>query len=215
MSKNDWYRRTTWDQADEDDFMARLNRARTDFNKAQYLRIQALYLQTEADPPLYEKSIKLLDLLFEKYPQSYEVASALLQKAQCLENLGRIKQATDAYIRSVEMDQKTSNINTRAPLEFARFVVKQRLKKHYKRAAKTLRDSKMLMLFPESVYLANSAMAIISEEQGNRRKAQKYASLALNALSVKDSGLHMRPEVGLVKDPDKEILERLKSIIGS
>ena len=136
MSKNDWYRRVTWSKADEEEFMARLNRARSDFNKAQYIRIQALYLQTEAVPPLYEESMKLIDMLLDQYPQSYEIANALLQKAQCLENLGNIKQATDAYIRSLEMDQQTSNINTRAPLEFARFVVKQRLKKHYKRAAK-------------------------------------------------------------------------------
>lgn len=215
MSRHDWYRRVTWTKADEEEFMAKYNRARSDFNKAQYLRIQALYLQKEANPPLFDKSLKLLDMLLDEYPESSEAAGALLQKAQCLESLGKITEASSALLESLVLDQKTSQIKTRAPLEFARFVVKYELKEHYQRAANVLLDSEMLTLFPEGKYLANSALAIISEERGRLRKARKYATLALKAINVKDSGLHLRPEVGLVQNPDEEVLARLRKIAGS
>jgi hypothetical protein len=42
---NDWYRKTTWSEADQADFFARFKRSRTPYNKAQYLRIQANYLE--------------------------------------------------------------------------------------------------------------------------------------------------------------------------
>ena len=45
MSKDDWFRRTTWSDEDERAFFARLVRSRGIFRKAQYLRIQAVTLR--------------------------------------------------------------------------------------------------------------------------------------------------------------------------
>jgi len=215
MDQKDWYRLVTWTNADEKEFMARLNRARSEFNKAQYLRIQALYLQREATPPLYDESIKLLDILLEEYPQSPEAAGALMQKAQCFEANGRLEEATEIYIMSIEMDQKTSGIKTRAPPEFAQFVVKYKLKPHYKMVVKALSESKMLLLFPEGQFIANTALAIIANEQGRKRKARVFAEKAINASDVKDSGLQGKSDIGLVKNPDKDLLARLQSIVDS
>ena len=48
----DWYRRKTWTKIDEEEFFAKLGRARKD-GRAQYLKIQAIEL-------LYTNDKKLL-----------------------------------------------------------------------------------------------------------------------------------------------------------
>ena len=45
MSKKDWYRNTIWNEEVEEFFFTKLKRSSTQFNKAQYLRIQAVYLK--------------------------------------------------------------------------------------------------------------------------------------------------------------------------
>ena len=71
MSKTDWFRRTAWSDADREDFNARLKRSRGEGNKAQYLRIQAVYL---AEAGHHHNAIELLDRLFAEFPQKGQLA---------------------------------------------------------------------------------------------------------------------------------------------
>jgi hypothetical protein len=84
VGRNDWFRRKTWTQADQDAFFARLNRSRSAGKKAQYLRIQALSLQSAGTEEMLRASIALLDQIFEEYPDAVDLAQAYLQKAECL-----------------------------------------------------------------------------------------------------------------------------------
>lgn len=40
----EWYRNTTFDEHTEEEFRKRLLRAKSDFNRAQYMRVQGLML---------------------------------------------------------------------------------------------------------------------------------------------------------------------------
>ena len=68
MGRYDWYRKTTWTEQDRSEFWLRLNRSRNDFNKAQYLRIQALTLEETGVEANIHASMELLDGRLADYP---------------------------------------------------------------------------------------------------------------------------------------------------
>ena len=46
MGSPDWFRRSTWTVTDQQEFRESLNRCRSESGRAQYLRIQAVHLET-------------------------------------------------------------------------------------------------------------------------------------------------------------------------
>jgi len=78
MSKQDWFRKTTWSEADQADFWSHLRRSRTIFNKAQYLRIQANYLSNRF-PTV---SLELIEVMIKDFPSRFELASAELLRGE-------------------------------------------------------------------------------------------------------------------------------------
>lgn len=116
MGREDWYRRTTWTAEDQRDFFDRLKRARGTYNKAQYLRIQALYLQQSG---FYADAVHLLNLLQTDYPDESQLAAALLQKAECLCAIGDRPGAFDAYADALAAQRRYPNSISLIALSFA------------------------------------------------------------------------------------------------
>lgn len=204
MSKNDWYRRRTWTKKDQEDFFARLGRARSDYNKAQYLRIQAYYLQSAATPPNYQAALDLLDYLFREVPDPNEIAAASLQRAKCLEAVGRVEEALRAYRDSIKFGLNKNNIQTTdAPFHFARFVLKNNLKGLYHEVLSGLKGSEIVSLLPDNQYLFCAIMAIVASENGLMKEAKKHAMKAIEIL--KNSGL---------QDYEQFIYQRITELAG-
>jgi len=65
----DWYRRKTWTQTDEDEYYAKLGRAR-EHGRAQYLRIQAFELIETKDKKLLTVAERLLNQILRDYPNN-------------------------------------------------------------------------------------------------------------------------------------------------
>jgi tetratricopeptide (TPR) repeat protein len=196
MGRDDWYRRTTWTAEDREEFFARLKRSRTTYNKTQYLTVQAWHLQSDASPPNYEAALELLDTLLTEFPDPSQLGSAYLQKAQCLEALGRIEQAADAFRDAVKAEGVHTGMRTTAPLDFAMFVVKHELRHLYNEVLENigdLRDPEPLFLFPIAQYQALAAMAIIGSESGKKRQASEYAGKAIEAWNNHEAG-ELNPE---------------------
>lgn len=63
----DWYRRKTWTKTDEQEYFAKLGRARKD-GRAQYLTIQAIELIETKDKTLLSVAEMLLNKILEDYP---------------------------------------------------------------------------------------------------------------------------------------------------
>jgi hypothetical protein len=74
MGQDDWYRKKTWGPRARKSFFERLNRSRNSYNKAQYARIQALYLQQTGKQELVRAALELLDLLLEKCHEPLRLA---------------------------------------------------------------------------------------------------------------------------------------------
>ncbi len=114
MSNDDWYRKTSWNQKNKEDFFARLKRSRDSYNKAQYLRIQAGYLQR--DYP--DDSKELLFMLFDQYPERSELASAYLQMAEIEVEQGYDEKAIEFFKKSIQQQReypKSSNSSQSIP----------------------------------------------------------------------------------------------------
>jgi tetratricopeptide (TPR) repeat protein len=120
MSKTEWFRRSTWSDADREDFNARLKRSRGDGNKAQYLRIQAGHL---ADAGHHAVAIELLDRLFAEFPQRIELAQAHSQKAESLAQLGQTEAAVKEYRAALQTERDFPNVQTNAWLDFGWLIV--------------------------------------------------------------------------------------------
>ena len=63
----DWYRRKTWTKIDEEEFFTKLGRARL-FNRAQYLKIQAIELVFTKNKELLKVAETLLKKMLAEYP---------------------------------------------------------------------------------------------------------------------------------------------------
>ena len=180
MSKTDWFRRRRWTAKDKEEFFSRLGRTRTDYSKAQYLRIQAYTLQTEATPPDYLAALDLLDYIFREVPEPDQMPSAYLQRATCLEALGRNEEATQAFREAILRGINKNGVQTTdAPVHFARFVLRNNLKGMYDEALAGLKGCDLVGILPNSQYLLNAVMAIIGSETGRAKEAKKYALKAL------------------------------------
>ncbi|MGI8543088.1 MAG: hypothetical protein ACR2MD_06355 [Aridibacter sp.] len=118
MNKEDWYRRTTWTESDQKAFFERLDRSRTNFHKAQYLRIQASYLQSVGKKEMALYSLELLDFMLKRFPEKSELACTYLQKAECLIILDKIEQAIDEMRNALQSEREYPNTGTETWLEF-------------------------------------------------------------------------------------------------
>lgn len=209
MSNEDWYRMKTWSKSDQEDFFARLKGSRTTFHKAQYLRIQASYLQSIGTKGMAFNSLELLDLMLKEYPEKSELSSAYLQKAECLITLGKIEQAIDEMRNALQSEREYPNVETEAWLEFGWTAIIYQLSYLYDEVLGILNEFKSDLIFPVDKYRWNAIQAIIADEKGNQSTAKKFASIALEASSLAHSGFRYHPKVGLVQNPNAKIHPRL------
>jgi tetratricopeptide (TPR) repeat protein len=214
----EWYRKSSWSEADKADFFAHLKRSRSAFHKAQYLRIQAGHLQMISTPESSRAALQLLDKVLAEFPEQItEFAATCYQKAECLETLGDFAGAVEAYRNALEFERRYSNsTRTLAWLDFGCFAVRTRMKKIYDEVLAVLDEFKGRLMFPFERYKYFGILAMISEAWGDSATARDFARKALTAAAVTDSGFRYHPTVGLVsaKEKDAEIhraLEKLAS----
>jgi tetratricopeptide (TPR) repeat protein len=194
MGKKDWYRKTDWSPDIEKDFFARLGRARSTYHKAQYLRIQASYLQTQCSPPDYRAALRLLEHLILKFPDPNELGMAYLQKAKCHEALGQFQDALNSYKYAVQFSKDDRGVfTTEAPVHFALFAAKNHLTEYYSEALKNFKGSDVILIMPSVLFNAFSAMALMAADSGKKRKAQNLAKKALTLLQQNNMDMQIEP----------------------
>jgi tetratricopeptide (TPR) repeat protein len=214
--RHEWYRRTTWSEADQDDFRARLERSRTAGARVQYLRIQALYLEGAG---LVEAAIELLREVLREYPESIEVALAHLQMATCHEKAGRIDNAVLELRRALSAEAKRPNAQISAWLEFGRIVVEHGRPDLFdeflnllEERAQDPRRFAADLAFPAKQYLLNACLAVIFDIRGEDRLAREHARNALAAGDAKHSGFRYHSTVGLLEDTNTPLYRRISAL---
>jgi len=175
MAKSEWFRRITWTDEDRREFTARLGRSRSTFHKAQYLRIQALHLERDADPPRPDAALELLDQLLHNYPEPFELAAALEQRARCLRQLGHSAEALNACCQALEMERRYPNVRGTAYLEYAELVLELQRSDLYEEAVVLLVERSAEEPFPFLQYRSRVARAFLCERLGREVEARDSA----------------------------------------
>jgi len=204
VSRDDWFRNTSWSPEIEEAFFKKLARAR---DKSQYLRIQASTLA----PHCPEVALRLLDRYFA-LGEHFDVAQAHVDRATAHVRLNQIDSAILAYEAALAREASHPNLKTLAYLELPILIAKRRLSQHYDRALALLEANKHEPKFPADRFRWNSALALIRSEQGDRGTAREAARRALAASSESYSGFRNHPTVGLVEGTDQSLDDRLTEL---
>lgn len=163
----EWYRKETWSTADELDFFAHLKRARSNYNKAQYLRIQACHLQSTTDEALARAAIQLAEKCVTDYPEEgSEIALCYLFMAESYSTLNEVKSATDAYLKCFDAQRRFPRHGTNAANSFAMFVIERDLTNLFEHAASALVEFNTHLRMPFEIYEHYGSLAIFAATEG-------------------------------------------------
>lgn len=207
MSKQDWYRNTTWNDAIAANFEAKLQRARLS-SRAQYLRIQASTLAgTHPDTAL-----QLLERYFV-FKDDFAQAQGFVDRATAFLSLGRTQDAIDAYKAALAREARFPNCLTQAHLDLPCLIADRRIRAEYDFAVHLLKEHKGRLMFPVDYFRWHAALALIAAETRQPDLAKKEAANALSFAEAKHSGFAYHSTVGLVP-PTHDLLQRLRAITG-
>ncbi len=217
MGRDDWFRRTTWTAQDREEFWHRLNRSRTDRNKAQYLRIQAHQLQHTGSRELLAPALDLLDYMLTRYPEESEVSCAHLQQAECLAALGRDAEAVSAFRASMDDMRATHGVITYvtdSPVAFGKFVISRGMTALYDEAIEVLDEFNTPIASPFGEFHVNAIRAIVAHHHGRTDEAGTLARKALAAAETGHALLRSYPDAGLMDTPDSGLVRKLQRVAG-
>lgn len=200
----DWYRRKTWTKTDEEEYFAKLGRARID-GRAQYLRVQAIALIETKNINLLSVAETLLNKILTDYPDNR------IEKSQTYNSLGEIyklredyEKAVEYFKKSLDFEKEFPNVITTAYLNFSETVIRAEKTELYDEVAKLLTEkiNKDNLKFPLQEYIMYSVMTVISEYKGNLEQAKIYADLAERNATTQTNSLWnpQKKKMGIVKE---------------
>ena len=118
--KKQWYTSLYFDETIEHDFYERLKRSRNDFNKAQYIRIQANCLLNSTDIFQQGKGLELMHLLMRLFPDDkYNNMLAHLS----LGNYFRIQKRYDESIEQFEIVRTHNKSETKEKYDIPEILI--------------------------------------------------------------------------------------------
>jgi len=215
---NEWYRCESWTKAEEEQFFAKLGRARKD-GRAQYLRIQAIHLVESGDLSLLEVAESLLNTILTDYPDNR------LEKSQTFNQLGVINrlrgdnvEALRYFKQAVDFEKEFPNVITGARLNFAETVIEEGRSEWYDEVEKTMlaEIENGGVLFPTQWYTIASVLCVIYASKGDREKVKFYADIAERNATAKLNSLWnpRKRKLGLLEERnallDKKVRQALR-----
>jgi len=210
MTRDDWFRRTSWSSTDEAEFFARLRRSRTAFHKAQYVRIQAHSLAETGEKQLIRTALALLDRLFADYPDPSQLTQAHLQAAHCYEHLGNLDSAIKHFRLSLIAKHQYPNLDAGTDLEFSWFIAQHKLTSLYQEALANLETAHLAL--PVQLFKASVIRAFVAEAQGDTQAASRHAREALKAAGLERSQFRYHQHLGLVGTEHDRVIGQLDKI---
>ncbi|RKR05983.1 hypothetical protein C8C83_5337 [Flavobacterium sp. 90] len=196
----DWYRRKTWTKTDEEEFFAKLSRARKD-GRAQYLKIQAIELVATKDKKLLKIAETLLNKMLTEYPDdNFNKGSALHTLGNIYRELEEEKTAIYYYKKTLDFEIVYPNVQTHAYLDYSELIIKTNETSSFRKVEKILLERQPKLLFPIEKYKVNSILSIINKFNGNKELANLYAELAEQNATAETSGLRYHKNLGVVKE---------------
>ena len=214
----EWYRCESWTTAEEQQFFAKLGRARKD-GRAQYLRVQAVHLVESRDLRLLEVAESLLNMILTDYPDNrLEKSPALTMLGGIYRTRGHNERALDYFKQAIHFEKEFPNVICGASLSFAEIVVEESRSELYDEVAEILvaEIEKGGFLFPSQRYTSSSVLSVIYASKGDQEKAKFHADIAeSNAVATTNTLWNSRKRsLGLVEERkvwlDKKVREGLR-----
>jgi tetratricopeptide (TPR) repeat protein len=200
----EWYRCESWTQAEEQQFFAKLSRARKD-GRSQYLRIQAVYLIERGDLRLLDVAESLLNKILTEYPDDrLETSPALTMLGRIYRTRGNNERALDYFKQAIDFEKEFPNVIWGASLSFAEIVVEDNRTEWYDEVQKTMlaEIKNGGLLFPTQWYTIASVLCVIYASKGDREKVKFYAYIAERNATAKRNSLWnpRKKKLGLVEE---------------
>jgi tetratricopeptide (TPR) repeat protein len=201
---SDWYRRKTWTKTDEEEFNAKLSRARKD-GRAQYLRLQAYELVETKDESLFYPAEILLNKILTEYPENnFEKSSTYNQLGEIYKLRNDYDKAIEYFEKSLDFEKEYSKVITTSYLEFAETVIRAEKIELYDKVYEllTAKINETSLKFPNQNYIIYSVMAIISNYRDDFENAKNYVELADKYASAETNSLWnpRKNKIGVVKE---------------
>lgn len=201
---SDWYRRKTWTKTDEEEFNAKLGRARKD-GRAQYLIIQAYELVETKNESLFYPAEILLNKILTEYPENnFEKSSTYNQIGEIYKLRNDYDKAIEYFEKSLDFEKEYSRVTTTSYLEFAETVIRAEKIELYDKVYELLKAkiNEPSLKFPNQNYVIYSVMSIISEYKNDFKNAKNYAELADKYASAETNSLWnpKKNKIGVVKE---------------
>lgn len=207
----DWFRKTSWTDADQQDFWLHHKRARA-FGKAQYLRIQAGHLAGTNEPSLRSAALVLLNLMIAEFPDKFQLASAYHQRAQIYLIENRKEEAISNFRATINQERVFSSVGTYAWLDFGWTVMTRQWTELYDEVLGVLNEREANARFPADHFRLQAIRSIIASIRGDREQARTLAITALVHAQKEHSGLRYHPDIGLVGKSCWPVVDRLEKI---
>ncbi len=210
-ANREWFRTEAWTPKDQEEFYARLKRAR-EHKRSQYLRIKAGAIK-DISP---NEAIKLLQIMLDDYPERIGIAVTYEMMAECYICLKNSEKAIEYFRKTLAFEKEFPNVITAVHFNFPMYVVTNSLTDYYSEALDVLCNLAdrydRFVIFPIQGYKLHAVLAIICDHFKQREEAKQHARVALDFAKKEHSGFRYHATLGLVDKPDRRIFAQLKKI---
>ena len=206
-TNKDWFRGSDWSPQDQTYFYQKLNNQRSNWAKAQSLRVKALGLAESKRENLTREAILLLNQAAQLDESDNE--SVYLQMAECYEFLGDITKAIHYYKKSLSAHEMHPNLFTQAPNEYTECIILNELEDLYSEALEII-NNKALLFTVDHNFAYHVVRAFLFDAMNNPSLVPDEIFRAFHFAEMKQSEIASHPKMGLV---DKERREPLFSVL--
>lgn len=189
MAADDWYRNKNWEDTVEDEFEARLKRSRGEFNKAQYLRIQASLLLDSSNKNNQLVGLRLMNRMITDFPsEEFSVIFGIEQLGDYSFKTSVYDKA-EHYFRIVTDHYKNKNsrsgTSAKADLKLAKTILNSSQSSKFNEAYKLCKDYPLdeLTFNYDKFYYAD-LLAQLCDKLNKTDEAKKYAKIALEISKI-------------------------------
>lgn len=206
MSREDWYRKTEWNDRVEEEFFTKLSRART--QRDQYLAIQAGMIASHRP----DVALRLVETYFATRKDDFDDVRALLARAEAYRHQGDFAKAVGAYKDVLDREAEFPKHRTRTYLDLPYLIACEELSAEYDYALSLLVEGLDDLTFPLDHFMWHASKALIVSARGKNAAARAEAEKALEAVQVKVSGFRYHKDVGLVGPVHAAAIAKLRRL---
>jgi tetratricopeptide (TPR) repeat protein len=213
---NDWYRKNTWAEDDEKDFFLKLSKARN-FNKPQYLRIQAYTLYETNNHKYFNAAINLLKKCINEYPDEYlQITESYSLLGDIYYELKKYDIAFENYNNAIMSEKESRITSPSAYIGYSLLVLQLNKIELFEKVELLLLNLiekyTALMGFPKYRYKINAILSVLYRYKNEMEKANYYKTLAEKAANSETSDFRYHKKLKKKKNRNKLLDKLMKKI---